>query len=243
MGLQLHPVAIRARGRASADWISENEDRPLAQRPLAPHRILRLSCSHPPIGSFNLHPGPLPRYAGLNAPSWAIFNGETEPWSHGALDGSRDRHGADRLQSLFALQTATQACRRARDASDSACHWSPGFSRWPDRILEVDSRVAQDLEQRTYYGLGAPNDGNVCWAWSAATLERFVRASDFFPLPSPWGPPAATHGAQTLGVCSVAPTGEPCSENAGHRPCAKRGPGGGGDGRRVASARAAVGRR
>lgn len=30
----------------------------------------------PAIGSFNLHPGPLPKYAGLNAPSWAIFNSE-----------------------------------------------------------------------------------------------------------------------------------------------------------------------
>src|SRR3954471_7318713 len=34
----------------------------------------------PTIGSFNLHPGPLPQYAGLNAPSWAIYHGET---SHG----------------------------------------------------------------------------------------------------------------------------------------------------------------
>ena len=32
----------------------------------------------PEIGSFNLHPGPLPAYAGLNCPSWAICNGETE---------------------------------------------------------------------------------------------------------------------------------------------------------------------
>src|SRR5262249_60324325 len=30
----------------------------------------------PRYGSFNLHPGPLPRYAGLNAPSWAIYRGE-----------------------------------------------------------------------------------------------------------------------------------------------------------------------
>src|SRR6266545_7057665 len=28
------------------------------------------------IGSFNLHPGPLPRYAGLNAVSWALYRGE-----------------------------------------------------------------------------------------------------------------------------------------------------------------------
>src|SRR5262245_55559847 len=31
----------------------------------------------PRYGSFNLHPGPLPRYAGLNAVSWAIYRGET----------------------------------------------------------------------------------------------------------------------------------------------------------------------
>ena len=34
----------------------------------------------PRIGSFNLHPGPLPEYAGLNVPSWTIYCGE--PW-HG----------------------------------------------------------------------------------------------------------------------------------------------------------------
>ena len=31
----------------------------------------------PRIGAFNLHPGPLPAYAGFNAPSWAIAAGET----------------------------------------------------------------------------------------------------------------------------------------------------------------------
>ena len=30
------------------------------------------------LGSFNLHPGPLPRYAGLNSVSWAIYRGEKE---------------------------------------------------------------------------------------------------------------------------------------------------------------------
>ena len=34
----------------------------------------------PRIGCFNLHPGSLPGYAGLNSPSWAIYNGER---SHG----------------------------------------------------------------------------------------------------------------------------------------------------------------
>ena len=30
----------------------------------------------PTLGAFNLHPGPLPRYAGLNVPCWALYNGE-----------------------------------------------------------------------------------------------------------------------------------------------------------------------
>ena len=45
----------------------------------------------PRIGSFNLHPGPLPQYVGLNAPSWAIVNGEarhavTLHWMEARLD-------------------------------------------------------------------------------------------------------------------------------------------------------------
>lgn len=34
----------------------------------------------PRVGGFNLHPGPLPGYAGLDVPSWAIYHGEA---SHG----------------------------------------------------------------------------------------------------------------------------------------------------------------
>ena len=44
------------------------------------------------IGSFNLHPGPLPQYAGLAAPSWAIYNGEKTARRHAALDGTGHRH-------------------------------------------------------------------------------------------------------------------------------------------------------
>src|SRR5437870_5807166 len=36
--------------------------------------------SVPLYGAFNLHPGPLPSYAGLNAISWALYRGEK---SHG----------------------------------------------------------------------------------------------------------------------------------------------------------------
>src|SRR5580692_7331177 len=32
----------------------------------------------PRLGAYNLHPAPLPRYAGLNSVSWAIYHGEKE---------------------------------------------------------------------------------------------------------------------------------------------------------------------
>src|SRR5262245_39139238 len=31
----------------------------------------------PSLGSFNLHPGPLPQYAGVNCVSWALYQGES----------------------------------------------------------------------------------------------------------------------------------------------------------------------
>ena len=54
----------------------------------------------PRVGSFNLHPGPLPGYAGLNAPSWAILLGErshavTLHWMTAAVDAGPIAYVAD----------------------------------------------------------------------------------------------------------------------------------------------------
>ena len=42
-------------------------------------------------GRVNFHDGPLPRYAGLNAPVWALLDRETQPRRHLAHDGRRHR--------------------------------------------------------------------------------------------------------------------------------------------------------
>ena len=60
----------------------------------------RTVVAAPRIGSFNLHPGPLPEYAGLNTPSWAIYNGEREHgvtvhWMEPGVDTGRDRVRGD----------------------------------------------------------------------------------------------------------------------------------------------------
>ena len=64
---------------------------------LIPEEVLAL----PRKGAVNFHDGPLPHYAGLNVPVWAILNGETQ---HGVtwhlIDGGVDE-GAVIDQRLF----------------------------------------------------------------------------------------------------------------------------------------------
>src|SRR5260370_25793368 len=57
----------------------------------------------PKIGSFNLHPGPLPRFAGLNPVCWALYFGEK---THGVtLHRMTDQDDADPIfyQSIFPI--------------------------------------------------------------------------------------------------------------------------------------------
>ena len=42
------------------------------------HLIRKEILDLPRLGSFNFHPGPLPRYAGLNSVCWALYRGETK---------------------------------------------------------------------------------------------------------------------------------------------------------------------
>jgi UDP-4-amino-4-deoxy-L-arabinose formyltransferase/UDP-glucuronic acid dehydrogenase (UDP-4-keto-hexauronic acid decarboxylating) len=55
------------------------------------HIVHAAVLSAPRIGCFNVHPGPLPEYSGLNAPSWAIVHGErahgvTVHWMDAGID-------------------------------------------------------------------------------------------------------------------------------------------------------------
>ena len=51
------------------DWLLS-----IANLDMIPDAVLAL----PTRGAVNFHDGPLPRYAGLNAPVWALLNGEAE---------------------------------------------------------------------------------------------------------------------------------------------------------------------
>lgn len=169
----------------------------------------------PAIGSFNLHPGPLPEYAGLNAPSWAIYNGEprhavTVHWMAPQIDAGpvAFREELETGEDDTGL-TLSAKCVRAG---------VPLLLRLLDVAGEDPAAIPllpQDRSRRRYYGSEVPENGRLRWSQPAACILRLVRACDYSPLPSPWGYPRTTLEGQPCGVVKAFRTRRACAAPAG----------------------------
>jgi methionyl-tRNA formyltransferase len=169
----------------------------------------------PRIGSFNLHPGPLPEYAGLNVPSWAVYNGET---SHAVtLHWMDERIDAGPVAYLERFELT--------DADTGLSVFGQCVRRGVPLVLELVEtaaadpaaipRVSQNRSLRRYFSAGPPNGGVLDWSAPAVEISRFVRAADYTPFPSPWGHPRATLAGRVVGVAKVAHTGATAAEPPG----------------------------
>jgi methionyl-tRNA formyltransferase len=149
----------------------------IANLSIIPDDVLAL----PTKGSINFHDGPLPRYAGLNAPSWAILKGEKE---HGIswhlIEGGIDE--GDVLESerftLGESDTSVVANTRCWEAAIES------FGRLVPKLVDGSfTRAKQDLSQRTYFGrFDRPEGGAVIdWRKPATEISALVRALDFGP--------------------------------------------------------------
>jgi methionyl-tRNA formyltransferase len=154
---------------------------------------LHVACADvvtaPRIGSFNLHPGPLPAYPGLNAPSWAISRGETGHactvhWMTGDVDAGPVAYAATfPVDERDTGLTLTARCVRAG---------LPLLARLLDDAARGGRAAVPAESQRggpLVRGNGPPYDGRVPWELPADSLAAFVRACDFLPFRSPWGHP------------------------------------------------------
>ena len=169
----------------------------------------------PRIGSFNLHPGPLPRYAGLNAPSWAIFRGErthaaTVHWMDAGIDT-----GPIAYTAAFEI---TDGDTGLAVAGKCVRIGVPLLIRLVEQAA-IDPagipRVEQESGMRRYFGAAPPNGGRIDWTGSAAEVVRFVRASDYAPFSSPWGHPRAELFDRDVGVAKASLTGIPAGAAPG----------------------------
>ena len=205
-GLRVHSAEL-VREEGFADWLeSERIDLLLNIHSLFLIRAEALLV--PTIGCFNLHPGPLPRYAGLNAPSWAIYRGEAEHgttvhWMTGEIDA-----GPIAYQEFFDVTpddtglSVTMKCVRLGVPLVSKVVEAAASGR------EAIPRIEQDLRERTYFPPGPPDGGRLKWSAPARTIVDFVRAADYLPFPSPWGHPRTSIGRRELEVTKASLTGE-----------------------------------
>jgi UDP-4-amino-4-deoxy-L-arabinose formyltransferase/UDP-glucuronic acid dehydrogenase (UDP-4-keto-hexauronic acid decarboxylating) len=163
----------------------------------------------PRLGSYNLHPGPLPELAGLNAPSWAVYEGRT---SH-AVTLHRMTAGVD--EGAIAYATGFPLSEE-----DTGLSVSLRCAREGLPLVELLLRcaaedpaaipvLAQDLALRRWHGRAAPEGGCLRWSRQAAELARLVRACDYGPFDSPWGRPRARRAGEEVEILRARPTRAP----------------------------------
>ncbi|MCT8330099.1 MupA/Atu3671 family FMN-dependent luciferase-like monooxygenase [Albidovulum sediminis] len=156
-------------------------------------------------GAINFHDGPLPRHAGLNAPVWALLQGETH---HGIawhlIEGGIDE-GAILEAREFDIGPAETAltlntrCFEAAIESFGALVASIGAGTLQPR--------AQDLTHRTWHGRDdRPRAAAVIdFAATADNVARFVRALDHGGYWNPLAVPKIAAGGRVLAVGAAEP--------------------------------------
>jgi methionyl-tRNA formyltransferase len=173
----------------------------------------------PRIGCFNLHPGPLPRYAGLNPVCWALYFGET---THGVtlhrMTAEIDA-GPIVYQSVFPVSEADNGLSVSlRCIEEGLPLVSRLLAKLEDSPLNLP-QISQDRTQRHYYSREIPHRGRVIWSLTARQLANFVRACNFSPFLSPWGSPQARKGNLVFGIVTAVPTGSPANARPGTVGC------------------------
>jgi methionyl-tRNA formyltransferase len=173
----------------------------------------------PRIGSFNLHPGPLPRYAGRNPVCWALYFGET---THGV--------------TLHRMTPEIDAGPIIYQSSFPVAQEDTGFSLslrcikeellLVSRLLAALGENPQKLPQTPqnpatlqYLTRTVPHDGQVIWSLTARQVLNFVRACNFSPFLSPWGIPQARSENSVFGIVTAARTGTPANAQPGMVGC------------------------
>jgi natural product biosynthesis luciferase-like monooxygenase protein len=166
----------------------------IANLSVLPARILAL----PRLGGINFHDGPLPRYAGLHATTWAILNQET---SHGVtwheMRETVDT-GAILQQRIFALapdETAFTLNRKCFKAGIDS------FEELIKALADGTLRgLPQNLSERTYFAKHARPAAQACIDWSlpAERIAALVRSLDFGPHPNALEIPKVISGETVL---------------------------------------------
>lgn len=168
------------------------------------------------VGAYNLHPGPLPHYSGLNVPSWAVYN--EEPTHAVTL-----HHITSKIDTGHIVYV-TQFPLTSRDTglTVSIKCVQKGMELIERLLIELNRNPLsipsrpQDLRQRKVYKrFQVPGGGFIQWTEPAHKIDAFVRACNYSPFPSPWGEPKAKWGKTEISILKTELSNKICHELPG----------------------------
>lgn len=153
----------------------------IANLTVLPAELLRL----PRRLAINFHDGPLPRYAGLHATSWALLAGERR---HGVCWHVMEQQ-VDAGEVL--VERAVDIAEEETAFTLNARCYEAGMESFAVLLDVLASGRCQgrplDRSARTYFGRWRRPEagGAIRWSQPAAAIVRLVRALDFGPYPNP----------------------------------------------------------
>jgi natural product biosynthesis luciferase-like monooxygenase protein len=171
----------------------------IANFKILPDAVLAL----PRVAAINFHDGPLPHYAGLFTPTWALINGETEyaiSWHEmkaGIDEGDLLRQKAIEISPGETSVTLNTKCLQAGIES---------FAELVEALAAGTTQPrGQDLAHKRYFAkwdrpLAACT---LDWTRPATELEAMVRALDFGHYENAFGAAKLLHGDEVYLVSSA----------------------------------------
>ena len=159
----------------------------------------------PKRSAINFHDGPLPSYAGMYTPAWAVLNGESEYGvTFHEMTGGVDE-GRILVQKRFDLGGDETSL-----GINTSCY-AAAIEGFEDLIGQLatgrTNPIEQDFSRRSYYGRHQRPEGAglIDFSASAEVLSRWVRAMDFGErYANPFCAAKIAHGGQLLLVRSAA---------------------------------------
>ena len=180
----------------SVDWLLS-----VANLSVIPDQVLAMASK----GAVNFHDGPLPRHAGLNAPVWAIMEGETQ---HGItwhlMEGGVDE-GDILEQRLFDIATNDTAL-----TLNTRC-FEAGMESFPTLVGQLENGIRRQRQDFSLRSIHMRHDrpsamGRIDFSKPAQEVARLVRALDHGRYWNPLSTAKIATASRVLNVGAVEPT-------------------------------------
>jgi natural product biosynthesis luciferase-like monooxygenase protein len=173
------------------------------------------ALARPRVSAINFHDAPLPDYAGLNTPVWALLDGQTEHGVTWHLITAEVDRGDVLVQQRFviadnetALTLNTKCFEAGIDTFESL------VAKLTDGSLQAQAQTSAPLRMKRRKDRPAAA-GVLDWSRSAADLQRVVQALDFGTYANPVAAAKVLHDQGVWVVGGLEVTAQPSTQAPG----------------------------